>query len=139
LNVATPLTAFTVNVPLTPAGVELIVTWAEDPATGFPFASWTCNTTGLGGIPTVPLTGGAVVNSSLNAGPAATEIEPLVTPANPGEAAESVKLPVAVNTRLLKVATPPAAFAINVPPTPVGVELIVTWEVVTFLFSYKNQ
>ena len=64
LKVATPFTAFTVTVPLTPAGVELIVTEAVDPVIGFPFASSNCTTTGLNTVPVVPLDGGCVVNTS---------------------------------------------------------------------------
>ena len=45
LKVATPETAFTVSVPVTPAGVELIVTGAVDPVTTLPIESWTCTTT----------------------------------------------------------------------------------------------
>jgi hypothetical protein len=90
LNVATPLTAFAVSVPLTPAGVELIVTCAEDPVTRFPLLSSTCTVTTLRAVPAVPFDGGSVVNASLLAAPAAIEIEPLVVLTNPGEAAESV-------------------------------------------------
>ena len=64
LKVATPFTAFTVNVPSTPAGVELIVTEAVDPVNGFPFASSTCTTTGLSAVPAVPVAGGSVVNAN---------------------------------------------------------------------------
>jgi len=62
LNVATPLTAFAVNVPLTPAGVELIVTCAVDPVIAFPLLSCNCTTTGLSTVPTAPVAGGCVVN-----------------------------------------------------------------------------
>ena len=65
LNVATPFTAVAVSVPLTPAGVELIVTWAEDPVSRFPFPSCTSATTELSGVPAVPVDGGPVVNTNL--------------------------------------------------------------------------
>jgi hypothetical protein len=126
LNVATPFTAFTVSVPLTPAGVELIVTDAEDPVTRFPLASSTCTTTGLSAVPAVPLDGGPVVNASLLAMPVPMEIELLVAPANPLAAADSVYVPDVLNTRLLNVATPFTAVTVSVPPTPAGLELIVT-------------
>jgi hypothetical protein len=90
LNVATPFTAFTVNVPLTPACVELIVTEAGDPVTRFPFASSTCTTTELSAVPAVPVAGGPVVNASLLATPAPMVIDPLVAPVNPLAAAVSV-------------------------------------------------
>jgi hypothetical protein len=90
LNVATPFTAFTVSVPLTPAGVELIVTCADDPVTRFPLVSSTCTNTGLSAVPGVPLDGGPVVNTSLLAAPAPIAIDPLVTPVNPLDAAVSV-------------------------------------------------
>ena len=64
LKVATPFTAFTVSVPLTPAGAELIVTEAVDPVNGFPFASSTCTTIGLSAVPAVPFAGGSVENAS---------------------------------------------------------------------------
>jgi len=90
LNVATPFTALTVNVPPTPAGVELIVTEADDPVTRFPFASSTCTTTELSAVPTGPLAGGPVVNASLLAAPAPIVIGLLVTAVNPLAAAVSV-------------------------------------------------
>jgi hypothetical protein len=90
LNVATPFTAFTVNVPPTPAGVEPIVTEADDPVTRFPFASSTCTTTELSAVPEVPVAGGPVVNASLLAAPAPMVIELLVTAVNPLAAAVSV-------------------------------------------------
>jgi hypothetical protein len=90
LNVATPFTAVTVSVPPTPAGVELIVTDAEDPVTRFPFTSSTCTATELSAVPAVPADGGPVVNASLFAAPAPMEIEPLVALANPLAAADSV-------------------------------------------------
>lgn len=68
LNVATPLTEVTVNVPLTPAGVEVIVTCADEPVTGFPFTSSTFTTTGLSAVPVVPVIGGCVVNANSTAG-----------------------------------------------------------------------
>ena len=64
LNVATPLTAFAVKVPLTPDGVELMVTCAVDPAIAFPFSSCNCTTTGLSTVPAVPVAGGSVVNAN---------------------------------------------------------------------------
>ena len=64
LNVATPFTAFAVNVPPTPAGPELIVTCAVDPANGFPLASCNCTTTALSAVPVVPVAGGWVVNAN---------------------------------------------------------------------------
>jgi hypothetical protein len=68
LNVATPLTAATVVVPLTPPGAELMVIEALDPVTTFPDPSWTCTTTLAMGVPDVPFTG-CVVNTSFVAGP----------------------------------------------------------------------
>ena len=64
LNVATPLTAFAVSVPLTPAGVELMLTCAVDPVIAFPFSSCNCTTTGLSAVPAVPVAGGSVENAS---------------------------------------------------------------------------
>jgi hypothetical protein len=63
-KVATPFTAFTVSVPPTPAGVELIVTEAVDPVNGFPFSSSTCTTTGLNVVPAASVAGGSVENAS---------------------------------------------------------------------------
>ena len=67
LNVATPLTAFAVSVPLTPAGLELMVTCAVDPPSGFPFSSCNSTTTGLSAVPVVPVEGGSVENVTCGA------------------------------------------------------------------------
>jgi hypothetical protein len=64
LNVTTPLTAFSVSVPLTPDGLELIVTCAEEPVNGFPLVSCNWTTTGLSAVPAVPVAGGSVVNAN---------------------------------------------------------------------------
>jgi len=64
LKVATPLPEFAVNVPLTPAGVELMVTCAVDPVIAFPLLSCNCTTTGLSTVPTAPVPGGCVVNAN---------------------------------------------------------------------------
>ena len=64
------MTAFAVSVPLTPAGVELIVTGADEPVTTFPYESSTCTVTGLSGVPVVPEDGGPLVKASLDAAPA---------------------------------------------------------------------
>src|SRR6266496_5647080 len=66
LNVATPATAFTLSVPLTPGGVELMVIAAVDPVTTLPPASCTWTTMdGLSGCPAMPLAGGCVENTKL--------------------------------------------------------------------------
>ena len=64
LNVATPLIAFAVSVPLTPAGLELIVTCAVEPLSGFPFSSCNWTTAGLSAVPAVPVAGGSVENTN---------------------------------------------------------------------------
>ena len=89
LNVATPFTALTVSVPPTSAGVELIVTCAEDPVSKFPFASSTCTVTELSAVPAVPVDG-ADVNANIFAGPAAMETEVLVTLGRPDAVAVNV-------------------------------------------------
>jgi hypothetical protein len=58
LKVATPLTAFTVSVPLTPAGLELIVTCAVEPDNGFRLESCNSTTTELRTVPAEPVEGG---------------------------------------------------------------------------------
>src|SRR5271165_5399431 len=68
LNVATPLTAFAVNVPLTPDGVELMVTCAEEVVTRFPFASSILTVTALNSVSGVPVAGGSVENATWVAG-----------------------------------------------------------------------
>src|SRR5271156_3440257 len=57
LKVATPATADTVVVPLTPAAVELIVIVAFELVTTLPLPSWTSTTTGASWMPAVPATG----------------------------------------------------------------------------------
>ena len=64
LYVASPLTAFTVSVPLTPAGLELMVTCAAEPDSGFPFSSCNSTTTGLRAVPVVPVAGGSMENAN---------------------------------------------------------------------------
>ena len=66
------------------------------------------------------------VSEATGADPAAMEIELLVTAVDPPATADNVYVPVEVNIRLLNVATPFTAFTANVPPTPVGLELIFT-------------
>ena len=89
LNVAIPFTAFTVSVPPTPAGVELMVTDADDPFTRFPLASSTRTVTGVSAVPAAPVDG-AEVNTNIFAVPATIVVALLVTPANPDAAAVSV-------------------------------------------------
>ena len=126
LNVAIPPDAFTVRVPLTPLGVELIVTEAVEPATRFPPVSWIWTTIeGLNCVPAVPLEGGCVVNASLLAGPTPIVIELLVVLVSPVAVAVRVYVPVALNTRLLNAALPPVGGTVSVPLTPLGVEPIV--------------
>ncbi len=125
LNVATPFTAATVVVPPTPDGVDVIVTDAEDVLTRLPLASCTCTATLARGLPAVPFVG-CVEYTSFAATPAAMLNELLVALVRPVEPAESVYEPAAVKTRLLNVATPFTAATVVVPPTPDGVEVMVT-------------
>jgi hypothetical protein len=55
-------------VPLTPEGVEVIVTLAAEPVTVFPFESSSRTKTGLSVIPAVAFAGGCVVNANSTAG-----------------------------------------------------------------------
>jgi len=90
LNVATPATAFAVNVPVTPDGVELRVMAAVDPAIRFPKVSWTCTTTaGVRATPDVPFEG-CTENPSLLADPGAMATDELVALVSPGDAAVKV-------------------------------------------------
>ena len=108
------------------AGVELIVMEAVDPATTFPAASSTLTTIdGLSAVPTVPLTGGCVVNPSFVAKPAPMATVLLVALVRPLALAVNVYVPVVLNTTLLNVAIPPVAVAVNPPLTPAGVDVMV--------------
>ncbi len=125
LKVATPFTAATVVVPPTPDGVELIVIEALEPVTTFPPASSTLTTTEANAEPAVPFAG-CVVKTSFDPVPAAMLNELLVALVRPVDAAVNVYEPIAVKTRLLNVATPFTAAIVVVPPTPEGVEVMVT-------------
>ena len=133
-KVAMPLTAETVVVPVTPEAVEVIVTEAVEEVTRLPPASSTC-TTAVKAVAAVPLEGGSVVKTSLEAGPELIVMLLLVALATPEEAAVSVYVPRVFRIKLEKVATPPTAETVVVPATPEAVEVIDTEaeEVVTTL------
>ena len=90
LSVATPATAFAVNVPVTPDGVEPMAIDAEDPAMRFPKASWTCTATaGDRATPDVPFAG-CTEKPNLLAVPGAIATDELVAFVSPGDAAVNV-------------------------------------------------
>ena len=88
-NVATPPVAFTVSVPETPVGVELMVMDAVEVVTRLPLASSTCTTTLPMAVPGLPEVGCEVI-ASLVAGPALIVIGELVALLKPADDAVSV-------------------------------------------------
>jgi len=124
-KVATPLTAFTVSVPVTPEAVELIVTGAVEVVTTLPLPSWIWAVV-LKGVPAVPFEGGPEVKTTLEGMPAPIVMLLLVAPVSPADAACSVYVPDVVRIRLVNAATPPDAGTVVVPATPGAVEVIVT-------------
>jgi hypothetical protein len=89
LNVATPLTAATVVVPLTPPGVDVMLIDAFELATTFPPASSTFTITAAIALPAVPFAG-CVLNTSFAPAPAPIVKELLVALVSPLAAAVNV-------------------------------------------------
>ena len=89
VKVATPLTAVTVVVHVTPDAVEVIVTDAVEVEMRLPLASCTC-TTAPKGVPAVPVDGGLVEKTSLVAAAALMVMLELVALVRPVDAAVRV-------------------------------------------------
>ncbi len=133
VNVATPPTAATVNVPdSVPApgfAMKATVTGLVAAGTGFPSASrMDTVTAGAIGVPAVAVVGCCVM-TSIAGTPPVTSNAALVAPMSPVPDAASVyPTPGASSVRSLKVATPPTAATVAVPPrvAPPGFAAIAT-------------
>ena len=125
MKVATPFTAFTVKVPMAPAGDEDSVTAAVDVVTTAPLAVSTSTTMLPIGEPAVPVVGWVFMASFVAVPPPLMTIFLLTASVKPLEDAFTLKVPAVLKIKLLNVATPLVAFMLNVPVTPAGEETIV--------------
>ena len=131
VNVATPLTAFTVVVPLRmPVPLEIVTVTDAELLVRLPPASRNCTTGCV--VNATPLTApvGCVVSTTCVAEPAATVTLAEVTDSAGDVVVNcSVCAPVPVICRLLNVATPFTAVAVTVPPMlpdPLAIEAVTT-------------